>query len=225
MSVREALVLWTLALVAAFGCNSKGDCQTCKAACGHGLVTSCAHSSPPACGGQPVTQFCPNGCSTDSPDQCSASPIDGGAGVGCAASSATVQQGALARQGATQVAVTSSLPRYTRVIVATTSSAACASAKDAGTGLGSGSGAVLVLSIPPNLSGQSTVGSGASAELTMWDNGSVVIDHQSATAGTVFVSVSQPGAGTIGTYDLTFAGGAERGTFVAPECDICGTGS
>jgi hypothetical protein len=222
MSLRAALVALILALAAAVGCSSKKADQVCKAGCANGLTTLCGLEGK-------MMLFCPNGCDPDGSDPCDTSPVDGAPRSGCAASSATIQQGALARQGSTPVAVTSFLSPETRVVIATSATAACASAVDAGPPMGAGSGAVLTLGVPANRAGEAMVGSdvrgaGASAQLTAWDNGTIVIDNEAATSGTVMVNLSQPGGGTIGSYDLTFASGAETGTFVAPACDACAAG-
>jgi len=219
--MRTILIACALALCSAAGCSSKGDCQACKSECGNGVVITCVVSGASGCGSQPVTQFCPNGCSPTSSSQCSATPVDGAAGLSCAASSVTIQKGALAEQGTTSVAVTSFLTAQTRVVVATSAKGACASTTDAGVGNGSSGEAALTLLIPLNYSGQSSIGAGASATLTSWNVGTSMAESHAATSGTIFVSLNQPGGGTIGSYDLVFSGGEERGAFVAPVCDIC----
>jgi hypothetical protein len=51
-------------------------------------------------------------------------------------------------------------------------------------------------------------------------------DGEAATAGSITASLNQAddGGGVIGSYDLTFGSDVERGTFVAPTCDICAVG-
>jgi hypothetical protein len=109
------------------------------------------------------------------------------------------------------------------VVVATSANAVCASTADAGVAPPSGSGAALTLSLRMNFAGQVAIGAGVHAQLMTWKNGALVIENQSATTGIVTLNLNQPGGGTMGSYDLMFNAGQEKGTFVAPECDICAT--
>jgi hypothetical protein len=161
----------------------------------------------------------------DAEAACNFYPVDGAVPSGCTASSVTIQHGNVAEQGSdTSVAVTSSLATKMRVIVATSTTAACASEGDAGVETGTGSGAILTMLLPTGFAGQVAIGSGADAQLTVWKNGARVIDNQIANSGAVSLNLSQPGGGTMGSYDLSFGGDEETGSFVAPECDICAAG-
>ena len=231
--VRAARLVGTTALVVTLGCNSirsdlgaSNGCQECHAACSNGLVTTCLVLDPPGCGSQPSTQFCPYGCAAGTESMCNFYPVDGAVPSGCIANSVTPQQGALSGQWSDAlVAVTSTHGTEMRVIVATGASAACASEGDAGVATGLGSGALLTMLLPTNFAGQVAIGSGASAVLTMWKNGALLIDNQMATSGSVSLNLSQPGGGLMGSYDLSFGSDEETGSFVAPECDICPAGS
>jgi hypothetical protein len=132
-------------------------------------------------------------------------------------------QGTLSGAASDARAATSFLATETRVVVATSANAACASTADAGVAPPSGSGAALTMSLLMNFAGQVAIGAGVRAQLTTWNNGALVINNQSATAGTVSLNLNQPSGGTMGSYDLTFNADEEKGTFVAPECDICAT--
>ena len=201
--------------------GTDGSCETCDAGCSNGLVTVCLVLF---CGGsQPSTSFCPYGCSPDAPGGCNFDPIDGAVAPGCIASSATIQQGVLQGQGAgTPVAVTWE-PSNERVIIATSASAACAvEGGDAGPSA-TGNGATLTFVVSG--SAEETFSS-SGAQLTVWKDGGVVINGASASSGSVWVNLVQPGegGGTIGGYDLTFGSDVEQGAFVAPACDICAGG-
>jgi len=225
--VFASFVSGALALALAFGCSTTDSAaasgnkgQVCHPECGNGLVTTCL---PLFSGGsQPQTAFCPYGCASDSEGECNAGPADGSAPSGCAASAATIQQGALLETGATGVAVTT-FGTETWVVVATDAGSACASAGDSAVTTAVGTGAFLTLSFPSNFAGQVAIGPNVHARLSAWKNGSLIANDQGATSGNISVDLSQPHGGTMGSYDLTFAAGEERGTFVAPECDICTT--
>jgi hypothetical protein len=224
VGVLSAFVLVVLGCHASsFGFANENGCQTCSGGCRNGLVTMCLILDPPGCGAQSSTEFCPYGCNVDAPAGCNFYPVDGGTSSGCAASAATIQKGALAGPGA-RVAVTSFSSTEARVVVATSASAACASESDGGATVVTGSGAVLTLSMPANFAGQVAIGAGASARLTVWANGALTIADQQATAGSVSLTLSQPGGGTMGSYSFTFAADEESGTFVAPTCQICSAG-
>jgi hypothetical protein len=219
--MRVALMSLLTALVVALGCSANNGCQVCNGGCKNGLVTVCLVLTPPGCGSQPSTQFCPYGCAPDAPGGCNFYPADGAVPSGCGASSATMLQGALSGAGSDARAATSFLSTETRVVVATSANAACASTADAGVAAPSGSGAALTISLRMNFAGQVAIGNGVSAQLMTWKNGVSVINNQNATAGTISLNLNQPGGGTMGSYDLAFNAGEEKGTFVAPECDIC----
>ena len=203
--------------------DTDGSCETCDAGCSNGLVTMCLVLF---CGGtQPSTSFCPYGCSSDAPGGCNFDPVDGAVPPGCIASSATIQQGALQGQDAgTPVAVTSVLSTtQERVTIATSASAACGiEGGDAGASA-AGNGAAITF-VAPTESAATFPSTGA--QLTVWKNGVVVIDGESATSGWFGVYLNQPGegGGTMGDYNLTFGSDVERGSFVAPACDICAGG-
>jgi hypothetical protein len=78
--------------------------------------------------------------------------------------------------------------------------------------------------LPTGFAGQVAIGSGASAELTVWDNGMASRNNQMAMSGSVSIALSQPGGGIMGSYDLAFTSHEEVGDFVAPECDVCAVG-
>src|SRR5262249_48443785 len=152
---REAsVVACALALVLTVGCRS--TCQSCQASCDNGLLTACAVATQPSCGAEPVVSFCPNGCAVDAA-QCNPSGVDGATGVGCSANSAVIQEGVLKAQGSAFVAIASL--QETRVVIATSASAACATTRDAGASSASSSGAVLALSIPSNFAGDAKINS------------------------------------------------------------------
>jgi hypothetical protein len=197
--------------------GSSGSCSACDAGCTNGLVTRCLVLDPPGCGSQSSTSFCPYGCSADVPGGCNFSPVDGAAAPGCTASAATIQEGALLGQGGTPVAVTTGSSTL-QVIVATGAGAACALGQGEAGAIGSGG--ALTIPVPANAAGTFPA---TGAKLTVWKSGILVIDAESATSGSVTVNVNQPdeGGGTIGSYDVTFGSDDERGTFVAPACDIC----
>jgi hypothetical protein len=218
----------TIGLALVLGCGGKslilgenGGCQICRPECRNDLATHCRPLNPPACGSQTAPEFCPYGCSPDIPGTCNVSPTDGAAPSSCRASFAVIQQGELSSGGSERpVAATRFLAAETHVVVATSAGVACTSTSDGGGAPLSGSGVLLVLSLPANFAGEITVGSGASARLRHWANGGLV-DDQLAISGSAWLSLSQPGGGTIGSYDLTFDSSVERGTFVAPACDLC----
>jgi hypothetical protein len=202
------------------GGGSTGLCQVCDAGCSNGLVTICVVLDPPGCGAQSETTFCPYGCSDNAPDFCNFNPVDGAAPPGCIASEATPQSGSLQGGDAAPVAVTVGTNAL-EVIVATSAAAACASSGgDAGALTAQGSGAVLTIPIPARTAG--TV-SAAGARLTVWKNGTITIDGETATSGSLVLNVNAPGdgGGAIGSYDITFGTDIEQGSFVAPACDIC----
>ena len=156
---------------------------------------------------------------------CNFYPVDGAVPSACAASSVTPQAGTLSGQWSNPlVAVTSSLGTQMRVIVATEAGVACETEGDAGVATGSGNGAVLTMLLPTGFAGQVAIGSGASAELTVWDNGTASASNQMAISGSVSITLGQPGGGIIGSYDLAFTSDEEVGAFVAPECDVCAVG-
>jgi hypothetical protein len=215
--MRTALMSILTALVVALGCSANGSgtagngCQVCNGGCKNGLVTVCLGLLPPGCGSQSSTQFCPYGCAPDASGGCHFYPEDGAVPSGCAASSATIVQGALSGAGSDARAATSFLATETRVVVATTANAACASTVDAGVAPPSGSGAALTMSLLMNFAGQVAIGAGVRAQLTTWKNGAFVINNQSATAGTVSLNLNQPSGGTMGSYDLMFTADEEMG--------------
>ena len=223
--MRNALFFVAFTVLTAVGCNetnhilgTDNSCEVCHPGCSNGVATVCLPLLPPGCGGQSSLQVCPNGCSADAAGGCSTEPTPGVAPPGCVASEVTVAQGALEAHGAEKpVAISTFVPRETRVVLATSAAAACAATT--GTAAASGSGAILTLSLPPGFAGEVAVTS--DTRLTTWKDGAIVIDDQPATGGTVTLSLAQPGGGTMGSYDVSFASGDERGTFVAPTCDIC----
>ena len=83
---------------------------------------------------------------------------------------------------------------------------------------------MLTMLLPTGFAGQVAIGSGASAELTVWDNGTASASNQMAISGSVSITLGQPGGGIIGSYDLAFTSDEEVGAFVAPECDVCAVG-
>jgi hypothetical protein len=85
-----------------------------------------------------------------------------------------------------------------------------------------GDGTSVVLSLPSGVAGELQIGAGAVASLNVWQNGALKVDNASAVTGVIRVALSQPGGGTIGTYDLMFGPTEVQGMFVAPECNICG---
>ena len=139
--------------------------------------------------------------------------------------------------------MTSFLATETRIVVATSASAACGANSDAGAATKAGRGAVLTLLVPAMSAGTFPIGAGDSAVpimvstdnagvgvrqggrsvalLTAWKTGVLAFDGQRAASGTVALNLEQPGGGTIGSYDLMFGSDEEQGTFIAPECDIC----
>jgi hypothetical protein len=226
--------------------GATNSCEVCDAGCSNGLVTLCLVLDPPGCGAQSATQFCPYGCTPDGPEACNFYPFDGAISTGCIASSATIDQGVLSGLGAgVPAAVTSFLPSAQSIVVATSASAACGVTSGADAGTESGNGGVLTFLVPAMSGGEFPIGPGDSAvpltvtesdagvgmregglsvaRLSVWKNGVLAVDGQSASSGSITVNVSQPGGGTIGSYDLFFGSDEERGTFVAPECDICTT--
>lgn len=122
-------------------------------------------------------------------------------------------------------ALTSLLAAETRVTIATSPGLACSQAPDAGTTAPSAGGTTLTLSVATKSGdfevGSSVRGDSVNAELSTWGNGDPTPTTEMAVSGTVSISLSQPGGGTIGDYDLVFASGEEEGHFVAPECDAC----
>ena len=196
------------------------SCEICDAGCSNGLVTMCLVLDPPGCGAQSATQFCPYGCTPQGPESCNFYPYDGAVSSGCIASAVTVQAGTLGAQDAGKpAAVTVFDPSGDTVIVATGAAAACAAEGDAGIAADAGTQAVLVLPTPVGAAG--TFGA-AGAELTVWKSGAAT--RQAASGGSIIVNLDQPGAGKIGSYDVTFGSDVEQGTFIAPACDVCSAG-
>jgi len=168
-------------------------------------------------------------------------PVDGAVSSGCVASSATIQRGVL-QGSAIAAATTSFLSTGPHVIIATSASAACAASADGGGVPPGGNGAILSMMVPAMAAGTFVIGAshitsepmvskdggvavlvpGASAaQLTVWKNGSLAVDSQYATSGSVEVNVSDPIGGLMGSYDLIFGADVEQGTFIAPACDPC----
>jgi len=219
---RVAIVL---AAGLAIGCGlakkgeSQNGCQVCKGGCANGLVTMCLVLTPPGCGAQSSLEFCPYGCTPQGPEPCNFYPVDGAVPSGCIASSAQIAAGKL-KGSPTPTATTSFSPGGPIVTIATGADAACHGADSDGGQAPAGSGVVLTLALPSNTAGTFPVGVNTAA-LTIWKDGSVEMDHQSATAGSVMVNVNDPIGGLVGSYDLTFGVDREQGTFIAPACDAC----
>jgi hypothetical protein len=203
--------------------GADGSCEVCDAGCSNGLVTICLVLDPPGCGAQAGTQFCPYGCSPDAPGGCNFSPVDGGVVGGCSASSVTIQRGALLDAGGAPVAVSSAVGVANQIVIATSGGLACRIEGGDEVPNVAGDAVALTLDIPMFSTGSFGY---TNAQLSVWKNGTNVIGAAVPTAGSITVSLSQPGegGGMIGSYDLTFGSDVEQGTFVAPTCDICAVG-
>jgi hypothetical protein len=226
-----------------FGCSSgqsqDNNCEVCNGGCSDGLMTTCLSLDPPGCGAQSALGFCPGGCT---PEGCNYYPVDGSTSS-CVASSATIQQGALAA-GSGAVAITRFVPVGPVVVIATSKTIACATTSADGGVASSGDGALLAIQVATNEAGGEDVREQyvvsnptvvkndagrnklvldeAVAQLTVWKNGALVQDAEYAASGTVSVNDFEPIGGVIGSYDLTFGNGdVEHGTFIAPACDPC----
>jgi hypothetical protein len=226
INLRAAFLLIALVVASAPGCGrapgQDGSCQRCHASCSNGLAVTCLPMAPGGCGNQATNRFCPGGCSDAAPGECSDAPADGAAPMSCAASTTTIMAGTLgARATDGAVAVSTFFATETRVVVATSAAAVCASTSRVMADVFQGSGALLTLRLPPNFAGTVDVDTGGVAELTTWQDGALVIDHARAMGGTMSLTLEQPNGGTIGSYDLVFPSGAEQGTFMAPFCDAC----
>jgi hypothetical protein len=118
----------------------------------------------------------------------------------------------------TPVAVTTFQATQTRLVVASSADAACR-ATSMSSAAPTGTGATLTVFLPSNFAGMT--GASSNAHLTTWKDGAIVVNDETATVGTVMLTLQQPDGGTMGTYDITFPSGHEQGSFVAPACDIC----
>jgi hypothetical protein len=184
-----------LILVAACSTSPGGNhCQVCDAGCSRGLTTAALVLTPPGCGAQCYVDFCPGGCSTDAQTCLGHSlPGDGGSCVASQLTSSSTDAG---------VAITSG----TTVILAASATDACRVASSQAP-----TGKVIVIHPPQN-----SAGTFAATIATLFDGNS----SEQPSAGSVELNVNQA-AGVMGSYSLTFMGGTEEGSFIAPACDVC----
>ncbi len=206
-----------LILLTSTACANSGEhtsCQVCQTGCSGGLVTLGDVLTPPGCGSQCQTSFCPGGCSSDAKTCLNFNGPDGGPGS-CIASNLTATSGAFGSHG---VAVA----QDTTIRLASSAPVACELASDAGLATLGSPASAIVIDFPPNMAGTIDVTSGSPlAKLVTRNDGGVT--ELAATSGSVEVNVSQPGGGLIGSYSLMFGSDLEEGSFTAPACDVCAT--